>query len=93
LTVCVLPLALTVSSSNLPLPGSQPPISTTKKLCCSAVLPSHMLIAGLRERRLVRLLPKVRLLSDTFRLVYRKNSHQSVALGELASFLQQRPLS
>jgi DNA-binding transcriptional LysR family regulator len=58
-----------------------------------AVLPSHMLIAALRDRRLVRLLPKVRLLSDTFRLVYRKNSHQSSALSELASFLLQRPLS
>jgi DNA-binding transcriptional LysR family regulator len=58
-----------------------------------AVLPSHMLAAGLKARRFVRLLPGVRLLSDSFRLVYRKSTHQSSALGELAKFLQERPLT
>jgi DNA-binding transcriptional LysR family regulator len=58
-----------------------------------AVLPSYMLDAGLKAKRLVRLLPNLRLLSDTFRLVHRKNNHQSLALGELATFLQERPLS
>jgi DNA-binding transcriptional LysR family regulator len=58
-----------------------------------AVLPSYMLGQGLRTRRLVPLLPRVQLLSDSFRLVHRKNTPQGQALGELAEFLQKRPLS
>jgi LysR family glycine cleavage system transcriptional activator len=58
-----------------------------------AVLPRYMLDADLAARRLVRLLPRVALLSDSFRLVYRKNSAQAPALAEVAAFLRARPLT
>jgi LysR family transcriptional regulator, glycine cleavage system transcriptional activator len=58
-----------------------------------AVLPTHMVAAHLHHRRLLELLPRVGLLSDSFRLVSRRSSHQSAALSELAEFLRGRPLS
>jgi LysR family glycine cleavage system transcriptional activator len=58
-----------------------------------AVLPSYMLAADLRARRLVRLFPRVTLLSDSFRLVYPRSTPQGEALQELAAFLRKRPLS
>jgi DNA-binding transcriptional LysR family regulator len=58
-----------------------------------AVLPTYMIRGELASGRLVRLLPKVRLLSDSFRLLYRKGHRFEEALRELAVFLRQRPLS
>jgi DNA-binding transcriptional LysR family regulator len=58
-----------------------------------AVLPTYMIRAELASRRLVRLLPKVRLLSDSFRLLYRKRHRFEEMLRELAEFLRRRPLS
>jgi hypothetical protein len=45
-----------------------------------------------RAGRLVRLLPKVRLLSDSFRLLHRKGSRFAPALRGLAEWLRGRPL-
>jgi DNA-binding transcriptional LysR family regulator len=58
-----------------------------------AVLPSYMIEADLETRRLIRVLPRVGLLSDSFRLVHPKNSPQAAGLLELAAFLRERPLS
>lgn len=58
-----------------------------------AVLPSHMVAKALRSQRLLPLLPRVALLSDSFRLVHRRSSAQAPALRELADFLRQRALS
>jgi DNA-binding transcriptional LysR family regulator len=58
-----------------------------------AVLPTYMIRAELASRALVRLLPKVRLLSDSFRLLYRKGHRFEDGLRELAAFLRRRPLS
>jgi DNA-binding transcriptional LysR family regulator len=57
-----------------------------------AVLPNYMLNTALRQRRLLRLLPRVRLLSDSFRLVFRKDAPERPLLLELAAFLRCRPL-
>ncbi len=57
-----------------------------------AVLPSYMVEADLREGRLVRVLPELELLGDTFRLIHRRGSPLSVALGELAGVLRSHPL-
>jgi LysR family glycine cleavage system transcriptional activator len=58
-----------------------------------AVLPTYMIEKELAARRLVRLLPRVRLLSDSFRLLYRKGHRFAEPLGEIAEFLRQKPLS
>lgn len=58
-----------------------------------AVLPTYMIRDELKAERLVRLLPKVRLLSDSFRLIHRKGHRFSPALRELATFLRGRPLT
>jgi LysR family glycine cleavage system transcriptional activator len=52
-----------------------------------------VLRAELRARRLVRVLPKVRLLSDSFRLLHRRSHRFAPALRALATFLRKRPLS
>jgi len=57
-----------------------------------AVLPTHMVEADLREGRLVRLLPELALLGDTFRLIHRRESPLTDALAELAEVLRARPL-
>jgi DNA-binding transcriptional LysR family regulator len=58
-----------------------------------AVLPSYMIEKELASRRLVRLLPRVRLLSDSFRLLYRRGHRFAEPLNEIAEFLRRRPLS
>jgi LysR family glycine cleavage system transcriptional activator len=58
-----------------------------------AVLPTYMIRGELASRRFVRLLPRARLLSDSFRLLHRKGHRFSPALGELAEFLRGKPLS
>jgi DNA-binding transcriptional LysR family regulator len=58
-----------------------------------AVLPTYMIAPDLRSKRLRVLLPRVRLLSDSFRLVYRQTSPHADALSELVGFLRGRPLS
>jgi DNA-binding transcriptional LysR family regulator len=58
-----------------------------------AVLPTYMIRRELAARRFVRLLPRVRLLSDSFRLIHRKGHRSAPALAELAEFLRGRQLS
>jgi DNA-binding transcriptional LysR family regulator len=53
-----------------------------------AVLPSYMVKRDLASGQLVR-----KLLSDSFRLLYRKGHRFTEALGEVAEFLRRRPLS
>lgn len=57
-----------------------------------AVLPLHMVREDLEAGRLVRVLPELELLTDTFRLLYRKASPQAATLRELAAWLRTRPL-
>lgn len=57
-----------------------------------AVLPAHMVEADLREQRLVRVLPELALLGDTFRLIHRRASPLAGVLAELAMELRARPL-
>jgi LysR family glycine cleavage system transcriptional activator len=58
-----------------------------------AVLPTYMIRRELETKRLVRLLPKMKLLSDSFRLLHRRGHRFTPALRELAQFLRARPLS
>ena len=46
----------------------------------------------LKERRLLRLLPKVALFSDSFRLISRKGASASEPLAVLAQYLRGRKL-
>ncbi len=57
-----------------------------------AVLPSYMIQSERRAGKLVRLLPKVRLLSDSFRLIHRRSSPFTPQLRELSEWLRTRPL-
>jgi len=57
-----------------------------------AVLPNYMLAPALKARRVVRLLPRVKLLSDSFRLVHRRGNQHTEALADFATFLRSRPL-
>lgn len=57
-----------------------------------AVLPLYMVEEDLERRRLQRLLPDLELLSDTFRLIYRKSSPLADTLRALAAWLRDRPL-
>lgn len=57
-----------------------------------AVLPLHMVEVDLREQRLVRVLPELALLGDTFRLIHRRASPLADALAQLATELRARPL-
>lgn len=58
-----------------------------------AVLPSYFVAKDLLRGRLVRLLPKVRLPQDCFRLVWPKGHRKQAALECLAQELAQRPLA
>ncbi|QDG53556.1 LysR family transcriptional regulator [Persicimonas caeni] len=57
-----------------------------------AVLPLYMVEDDLQEGRLVRLLPEVELLSDSFRLLYRDSSSLQGVLWRFAEFMRGRPL-
>jgi len=57
-----------------------------------AVLPRYFCRDDLTAKRLVRLLPSVRLRSDSFRLVWRRNHPREAELLELAAALRERPL-
>ena len=58
-----------------------------------AVLPYYMVKDHLDAGDLVRLLPDVPLLEDSFRLLYRADSPHTDAFGDLAGFLRERPLT
>ena len=58
-----------------------------------AVLPEYMVRDDLDRGVLVRLLPELTLLHDTFRLLYREGAPSSAVLDELAAWLGARPLS
>ena len=51
------------------------------------------LVNGAPQGELVRLLPHIPLLEDSFRLIHRSDSPHEAALGELAEFLRGRPLT
>jgi LysR family glycine cleavage system transcriptional activator len=57
-----------------------------------AVLPLHMVQGDVEAGRLVRVLPELELLADTFRLIHRRSSPQAATLRELAAWLRTRPL-
>jgi DNA-binding transcriptional LysR family regulator len=57
-----------------------------------AVLPTYFVRADVRAGRLVQLLPKVHLRSDTFRLVWRTGHPRTAALLALAEELRGHPL-
>ncbi|MFW5966417.1 MAG: LysR family transcriptional regulator [Persicimonas sp.] len=56
------------------------------------VLPEYMVRDDLESGELVRLLPDVELLSDSFRLLYRKNSSLQGVLKRFAEYMRERPL-
>jgi len=58
-----------------------------------AVLPSYFVAKDLRQGRLVRLLPKVRLPEDRFRLLWPKGHRKQSALEDLTETLAKRPLA
>ena len=58
-----------------------------------AVLPEYMIADDLREGRLIRLLPEVEPLRDSFRLMYRATSPLHESLEALAEVLRARPLT
>ena len=57
-----------------------------------AVLPTYMIEPDLAARRLRRILPRAKLLSDSFRLLFRKSSRLSSVLTQLADHLRRCPL-
>ena len=57
-----------------------------------AVLPEYLIESDLRRGRLVRVLPRYKLASDRFRLVWRSGHPHESALRELAADLRQFPL-
>jgi DNA-binding transcriptional LysR family regulator len=57
-----------------------------------AVLPLYFVREDLKARRLVRLLPKKRLRSDAFRLIWRTNHPHASDLLALAEELRAQPL-
>ncbi len=57
-----------------------------------AVLPSYFVKEDLAAKRLVRLMPKVKLRSDTFRLVWRTGHPRTTQLLQLAEELRALPL-
>ncbi len=57
-----------------------------------AVLPLYFVRGDLKARRLVRLLPKKRLRSDAFRLIWRTSHPRAASLLELAEDLRTHPL-
>lgn len=57
-----------------------------------AVVPEYMVRAELDSGELIRLLPHVDLLHDSFRMLWREDSADDEALGQLAEFLRERPL-
>ena len=57
-----------------------------------AVLPRYFIRADLAARRLVRLLPRINLRSDSFRLVWRTGHPRTAELLELAEELRGYPL-
>lgn len=57
-----------------------------------AVLPRYFVEPDLKARRLVQLMPSVRLRGDSFRLVWRKDHPRGAQLLELAEALRAHPL-
>lgn len=57
-----------------------------------AVLPRHMVGAELARGRLVSIFPEVPLLSDRFRLVFRRDDPRRSAFAELAATLRDAPI-
>ena len=58
-----------------------------------AVLPEYVVRGDLKARRLLRVLPKVALLHDHFRLVFRADDTRRVLFESLAASLARTPLS
>ncbi len=58
-----------------------------------AVLPAYMVAADIERGALVRLLPDLEMLSDTFRLLWREGHADAATLVELAAWLRARALT
>jgi DNA-binding transcriptional LysR family regulator len=58
-----------------------------------AVLPRYMIEGDLKDGRLVRLLPDIELLSDSFRLLYRDSNSLQGVMGRFAEFMRGRALT
>lgn len=58
-----------------------------------AVLPAYFVDSDLTRGRLVRLMPKVKLPEDRFRLLWPRGHRKQAALEDLARALAQRPLA
>jgi LysR family transcriptional regulator, glycine cleavage system transcriptional activator len=57
-----------------------------------AVLPSYLIAPDLRARRLVKVFPRVKLQSDHFRLVFRRDDPRRPMFELIAEFFRKRPL-
>ena len=57
-----------------------------------AVLPEYFVAADLAKNRLARVMPKVKLLSDSFRLVFRADDPRRSFYQRMASELLAHPL-
>jgi LysR family glycine cleavage system transcriptional activator len=57
-----------------------------------AVLPRYFVEADLQKGRLVRLMPRARLVTDSFRLVFRDDHPRASELLQLAADLREQPL-
>lgn len=58
-----------------------------------AVLPEYIVREDLEKKYLVQLLPEYNLLSDTFRLMFSRNSFLKSYLKSVAAYLSNRPLT
>jgi LysR family transcriptional regulator, glycine cleavage system transcriptional activator len=57
-----------------------------------AVIPAYLIARELKSRRLVRLFPHVKLLSDHFRLIFRTDDTRRTIYEKLAAFMAAQPL-
>ncbi len=57
-----------------------------------AVIPSYLIAPELKARKLVRLFPHVKLLSDHFRLIFRTDDTRRTVYEKLAAFMASVPL-
>ena len=57
-----------------------------------AVLPAYLIGEDLERGELVQIMPDLQLLSDSFRLLYPKDSLFGPAIRKIAEYLRSRPL-
>jgi DNA-binding transcriptional LysR family regulator len=57
-----------------------------------AVIPEYLIARELKARKLTRLFPKIELLSDHFRLIFRPDDTRRSVYEKLAAFMSSKPL-